>query len=94
MSDDTHTAAAGLSLRQPRHVSTGTAARQKEGERQKMAKELATFLKHGGKIEKLGTTPVRKAGFTNSHLQQILTSRAKGRATQGKRASNNQDEEE
>lgn len=94
MSSDTpHTSTAGLAIRQPKHVSTATAARQKESERLKLASEVDTFLKRGGKIEKLGNTPVRKIGFTDTHTKQILASRAKGRATQGKREKPRDEEE-
>lgn len=67
---------------QARPNSTATATKHKEAERQQLAADIAEFEAQGGRIERIGLTPIHhpksaRAQERDRYLQQ----RAKGRAT-------------
>ncbi len=76
-----------IAIDKARPISSGTAARALEADRQRIAAEIAEFEARGGRIQKLGNTPIHKSrSVRTATSERYLQQRAKGRAAQGKHA--------
>lgn len=67
---------------QMRPNSTATATKYKEAERKQLAADIAAFEAQGGRIERIGVTPIQQAKSARAQERdRYLQQRAKGRAT-------------
>lgn len=77
-----------IAIDKARPISSGTAARGLEADRQRIAAEIAEFEARGGLIQKLGNTPIHKGrSVRTATSERYLQQRAKGRIAQGRRTN-------